>query len=570
MSDVVTGTSAAAVTVKAKQVIDNPTQEEIQKLSLDFCPNMFRTANGSMNKVVSIAKARSAGNTYVVAADPSKHSCQTMDPAEAARIAKMQDEYLAGQTVIRIDGFIGNHPERKVKSTLWMSIEGANVAGMQQILYFPVETAEEKARPSMFQVIYTPGLSDPKYPKGRVMVVDLDTYTTRIMGSDYFGESKKAGLRMLNAKVFRDGGLMLHAGAKITPVKGKDGKTDRKLILVMGESGTGKTTSTFSPQGNAEIGFSEAIQDDFLMVYKGGQAFATEDGCFAIASGLKPESEPIIYKGSMASDAWLENVYMDKDGKLDFLKREVSVEDVRRLKDMLLRSGVSEAEYEEYASGKKTYVWTENGRTIIPMSAIDTAGDSLNLPPIHAIGVLNRNTNVIPAVVRFSDPSRAAAYFMLGETMGTAASGADAGKAKRSPFTNPFFPLRNEAMANRYMELAATMPQVFNFMMNTGWVGGDEEMEKAGKAMKVKIRHSSAILQGLAEDSIEWMKDPDFGYDIAKAVPGVPAELLNPRAYYEAQGRKDEYETIVKTLREERRAYLRKFEGIDPRILEAL
>ena len=92
----------------------------------------------------------------------------------------------------------------------------------------------------------------------------------------------------------------------------------------------------------------------------------------------------------------------------------------------------------------------------------------------------------------------------------------------------------------------------------------------AGKAMKVKIRHSSAILQGLSEGSIEWMKDPDFGYEIAKAIPGVPAELLNPRGYYESQGRKAEYEEIVKSLREERRAYLKKFDGIDPRILEAL
>src|SRR5438093_13527989 len=107
------------------------------------------------------------------------------------------------------------------------------------------------------------------------------------------------------------------------------------------------------------------------------------------------------------------------------------------------------------------------------MSYIEPAGDTLDLPAAAAIGVLNRNTNVIPAVVRFRSPAQAAAYFMLGETMGTAASGTDAGKAKRSPFTNPFFPLRDEQQANRYMELARSMPQVFNFMMNTGWVGGD-------------------------------------------------------------------------------------------------
>src|SRR5437667_9747975 len=162
----------------------------------------------------------------------------------------------------------------------------------------------------------------------------------------------------------------------------------------MGESGTGKTTSTFSPQGSPEIGFSQSIQDDFVCALKGGKAYATENGCFAIASGLKPESEPIIYKGSVDPNAWLENVYVDEQGELDFLKEALTTSEVQRLKDVLLRSGMSPAQYEEYASGAKTYVWTRNGRTIIPMSAIETAGDSLNLPLISAIGVLNRNTNI--------------------------------------------------------------------------------------------------------------------------------------------------------------------------------
>jgi len=154
--------------------------------------------------------------------------------------------------------------------------------------------------------------------------------------------------------------------------------------------------------------------------------------------------------------------------------------------------------------------------------------------------------------------------------MGTAASGADAGKAKRSPFTNPFFPLRNEQMANRYMELAETMPGVFNFMMNTGWVGGDENDEKAGRALKVKIRHSSAILQALADGTITWEDDHDFGYQVATAIPGVPDEILQPKKLYEVQGRLAEYQEWVKRLREERRAYLEGFPGIDPAIIKAV
>ena len=554
----------------ALKVHVNPSQEEFRKLALAHTPNLLRTARGSMNKVASIAKARSAQNTYVLANDPAKHTCKTMTPADAQKYIDAQEAYIAQHELVRVDGYIGNHPETRVRATLWMTIEGANVAAMQQILYFPPAPSELSNWNPEFQVIYTPGCPAEGMDKNRVILVDIDRYVTRIMGSDYFGESKKGGLRMLNAKVFRDGGLVLHAGAKLTPIKGADGRTERKLIVIMGESGTGKTTSTFSPQGNAEVGYSQSIQDDMVMLFPGGRAYATENGCFAIAYGLREDSEPIIYRAAMASNAWLENVYQDEKGAVDFEKAGLTPAEVRPLHDVLLKSGVPADEVAKYESGEATYQWSKNSRLIAPMSDIETAGDSLNLPPTAAIGVLNRNTNIIPGVVRFHNAAQAAAYFMLGETMGTAASGADAGKAKRSPFTNPFFPLRNEQMANRYMELAQTMPGVFNFMMNTGWVGGDENDEKAGRALKVKIRHSSAILQALADGTIQWVDDSDFGYQIASRIEGVPDEILQPRKLYEQQSRLAEYQDWVKRLREERRAYLEGFPGIDPRIVQAV
>jgi phosphoenolpyruvate carboxykinase (ATP) len=562
--------TAPNVGALALKVHANPTQEEFQQLALAHTPNMMRTEPGSMNKVASIAKARSAGNTFVIAEDAAKHTCKTIPPADARKYIEAQEAYIAQHELVRVDGYVGNHPETRVRTTLWMTVEGANVAAMQQILYFPADPAELVNWEPEFQVIYTPACPAEGQDKNRIILVDIDRYVTRIMGSDYFGESKKGGLRMLNAKVFRDGGMVLHAGAKLTPVKNAAGQVEKKLIVIMGESGTGKTTSTFSPQGNAELGFSESIQDDMVMLFPGGHAYATENGCFAIAYGLNEDSEPIIYRGAMAPNAWLENVYQDTKGVMDFHKAALTPAEVQPLHDVLARSGVSESDLAKYEAGEAAYTWSKNSRVIIPMSDIETAGDSLNLPTTAAIGVLNRNTNIIPGVVRFRNPAQAAAYFMLGETMGTAASGADAGKAKRSPFTNPFFPLRNEQMANRYMELAQTMPLVFNFMMNTGWVGGDDADEKAGRALKVKIRHSSAILQSLADGTIQWVPDADFGYEVAARIEGVPDEILQPRKLYEAQDRLAEYEEWVKRLRAERRAYLEGFAGIDPAIVQAV
>jgi len=106
--------------------------------------------------------------------------------------------------------------------------------------------------------------------------------------------------------------------------------------------------------------------------------------------------------------------------------------------------------------------------------------------------------------------------------------------------------------------------------MNTGWVGGDEEAEARGEALKVKIRHSSAILQALADGRAEWETDPDFGYDVAKAIDGVPIELLQPRRFYEAKGRGAEYRDLVARLHTERRSFLEKFKGLDPAIVDAV
>src|SRR5262249_25154656 len=153
--------------VAAKSVRANLTQAAMREIALAHCPNMVVSATGSMNKIVSIAKARSAGNTFIVDDDASAHSAKCVSRAEADRIAKYQDAYFAAHDVIRIDGWIGNHPDARVASSLFMAEEGANVAAMQQILYFPPTAAELADWKPKFRVLYTPGLSLEGYDKGR-------------------------------------------------------------------------------------------------------------------------------------------------------------------------------------------------------------------------------------------------------------------------------------------------------------------------------------------------------------------------------------------------------------------
>jgi phosphoenolpyruvate carboxykinase (ATP) len=99
-------------------------------------------------------------------------------------------------------------------------------------------------------------------------------------------------------------------------------------------------------------------------------------------------------------------------------------------------------------------------------------------------------------------------------------------------------------------------------------VGGRADDERA---KKIKIPTSSACVKGIAEGTITWEEDPDFGYEIASSVPGIDdKELLQPRLMYEAQGRIKEYEDFVDRFKTERVEFLEAFPGLEPEIIKAV
>jgi phosphoenolpyruvate carboxykinase (ATP) len=105
------------------------------------------------------------------------------------------------------------------------------------------------------------------------------------------------------------------------------------------------------------------------------------------------------------------------------------------------------------------------------------------------------------------------------------------------------------------------------YLLNTGRVGGPEEDDRS---KKVRIKHSSAIVKGIAEGTIDWERDPDFGYLVASAVPGIDdLEVLQPRKLYERTGRADEYAAQVQRLKSERAEFLGKFGSLSAEIAAA-
>jgi phosphoenolpyruvate carboxykinase (ATP) len=500
---------------QAKQVIENPTPDEVKALAASM-PTARPTKYGNLNVQTQVL-ARSKGSTFLVTDDPDGQN-QAVSTEDAVRWAESQDKYIAEQEMVVVDGYIGNDPEFRTATRLYVEAANANIAGMQQQLYYG--PPEDEFEPEL-TVIYTPNLNAEGFPDDRLIMVDLEQGVTRVFNSDYFGESKKGGLRMWNKLVYDRGGLPLHAGCKIIPTD-----TGDKVCLTVGLSGTGKTTTTFTKQNG-----SLPVQDDFVAWMPDGHVYVTENGCFAKTYGLNPEDEPTIYGAVTQPHSYLENV-SQKGDEVDF--------------------------YDES--------YTQNGRATFPFGVIDAAADR-EIEDAHFLLILNRNENVIPAVARLEGP-QAAAYFMLGETKGTAAGGADeAGKSLRVPGTNPFFPMLHDLQGNRFLELLEDHPLEV-YLLNTGRVGGPEDDERS---KKVRIKHSSAIVKGIAEGTIEWERDPDFGYFVAAAVPGIDdVEVLQPQKLYERTGRADEYRAMVKRLKAERAEFLDDFPSLSDEIVAAV
>jgi phosphoenolpyruvate carboxykinase (ATP) len=500
----------------AANVVENPGPEELRELAAEMT-NARPTRYGNLNVQTEVV-ARSTRSTFIVTDEPDGQN-QSIPREEGARWADLQDEYIADQEMVQIDGYIGGDPDFRVPARLFIEAANANIAGMQQQLYFEPD-ADEGFEPEL-TVIYTPNLEAEAYPDDRLIAVDLELGVTRVFNSDYFGESKKGGLRMWNKLVYDRGGLPLHAGCKVIPTARGD-----RVGLTVGLSGTGKTTTTFTRQNN-----SLPVQDDFVAWMPDGRVYATENGCFAKTFGLNPEDEPIIYRAVTQPRSYLENVSQHGD-EVDFYDTS----------------------------------YTQNGRATFPFEVIEHApADAIEQADFLLI--LNRNENIIPAVAKLEGP-QAAAFFMLGETQGTSAGGADeAGKFLRVPGTNPFFPLPHDLQGNRFLELLEEHPLEV-YLMNTGRVGGPDEDERS---KKVKIAHSSAIVQGIAESTIEWERDPDFGYRVASSVAGIDdLEVLQPRRLYERTGRAGEYAELAARFKRERAEFLSQFASLSDAIVAAV
>lgn len=497
----------------------------LRELTLRQGGNPVReTADGALCVLETEVKARSAPYTVVVDdGDERGYSHPTISTKELIRLqdAAMQHVAETEAELVTLDGAIGNMPDHKVGTRLRVEAEYANLAAMQQSLWFPPPLPGGRLRPEL-AVMYLPSFSDPRVKERQPLIaIDLAHGSTWVFGSGYFGEAKMGGLRMWDALQYRKGNLALHAGLK--RIRTKSGAI--KHVLIIGLSGTGKTTTTFSRQGTE----SWPMQDDFVALLPGGYAIGTENGSFAKVHGIDEESEPAIWHGVHQRGTYLENVPLSEDGTPDFENCHPNARAVIRAADIpgMIPTGVEQ---------------------------------------VDAILILNRDDSIIPGVARMRSAEQAAAYFMLGESTGTSAGGkGEEGRKMRVPGTNPFFLYRLGHMANRFYELISGT-DIDVYVLNTGVVGG-----AFAAALDITPEVTGAIVEGIVEDEIGWKTDADFGYDVARYVPNVTeVGILQPLTYYRHNGIAEGYDARVASLREDRRRFLSEFPELAREIREAI
>lgn len=333
--------------------------------------------------------------------------------------------------------------------------------------------------------------------KGPVLIAQsLSRKIVVILGTEYAGEMKKSIFYAMNYDMPEAGVFPMHCSANV------DKKDPKNVALFFGLSGTGKTTLSADP--------NRALIGDDEHGWSNSGVFNFEGGCYAKCIKLSKEGEPQIWN-AIRFGSVLENTVIDP---------------VTRVPD--------------YDSAKIT----ENTRVTYPVDFIEDAKiPSVGGHPKNVIFLTADAYGVIPPVAKLS-PEQAMYYFINGYTSKLA--GTEAGVTEPQPNFSPCFGgVFLPRPPVEYAKMLAAKVKEHNanvWLLNTGWSGGPY-----GVGSRFKLAYTRAFVTAILNGTLasaRFEPDPIFGLPLPTSVPGVPAEVLNPRntwkdgAAYDTQAKK--------------------------------
>ena len=479
--------------------------EEETKAGLTGFDKGQNTELDAVNVMTGIYTGRSPKDKYIVkdaqsedkvwwTTDEYKNDNHPMSEEVWAKVKDIAIKELCNKELYVMDAFCGANAATRLR--VRFIVEVAWQAHFVKNMFIqPTAEELEKFEPNF--VIYN--ASKAKVENYKELGLNSETCvafntTSReqcIINTWYGGEMKKGMFSMQNYYLPLQGIASMHCSAN-TDMEGKN------TAIFFGLSGTGKTTLSTDPK-RLLIGDDEHGWDD-------EGVFNLEGGCYAKVIGLSKEHEPDIY-GAIKRNALLENVTVDKNGKIDFNDKSV----------------------------------TENTRVSYPINHINNIQPGSSAPAAKNVIFLSADAFGVLPPVSILTPEQTQYYFLSGFTAKLA--GTERGITEPTPtFSACFGQAFLELHPTKYAEELVKKMQKSGakaYLVNTGWNG-------TGK--RISIPDTRGIIDAILSGDIlkaPTKKIPMFDFEVPTALPGVNPAILDPRDTY---ANASEWETKAKDL----------------------
>jgi len=395
-------------------------------------------------------------------------------------------EYLSGKELFVRDSYACADDNYRLNIRVINEYPWSNMFAYNMFLR-PTEAELENFTPE-WTIVNAPGFMADALEDGtrqhNFAILNFTKKVALIGGTGYTGEIKKGIFSALNfiLPVFKNT-LPMHCSANV-------GKNEDTAIF-FGLSGTGKTTLSTDPDRSL-------IGDDEHGWTAENTVFNFEGGCYAKVINLSQEEEPEIYD-AIKKGAILENVIMNDEGEVDFENTSI----------------------------------TQNTRVSYPIHHIENIKTpSIGRNPKNIFFLTADAFGVLPPISKLT-PAQAAYHFISGYTAKVA--GTEAGVKEPQPsfsacFGAPFMPLH----PTKYAEMLSKKMLEANvnvWLVNTGWSGGSY-----GVGSRMKLKYTRAMINAVLNGDLGLYNYDDyhihsvFGVAQPRTCPGVPTEVLSPRA----------------------------------------